>query len=198
MLGLPPGTSMRHNGAMHTPEEERQAIRAAQEVERTWWESTQPYATTADLTQSLERGELVPIVDSESFRVSENIPKQFHTLTPNGAFLLREISSTWRARMVEKKLRTEETFLVISSLTRPSDYQNELREKGFPTADESSHERGVAFDIGAAWFREHYPEALETLFEVLGAFQTKGYINYIDEPTVGVVHVAMSPTYPAN
>lgn len=186
---------MLHNGFMKIPKAELQDILSQQEIERVWWMATESYPTVQALHVGTGNGKLVVVHDTENFRISAHVPKQFHLLTPACKSLLEEVGKKWFAQMHERGLPTQEMFLVVSSLTRPTEYQKELARQGFPTADDSSHERGVAFDIGATWFREHYPAALETLLEILDGYRSSGLLNYIDEHSNGVIHVAMSPGY---
>ena len=88
----------------------------------------------------------------------------------------------------------ENTFLVVSSLSRTVDFQKKLKRDGYPATEgsESTHTKGWAFDIAVRWFEKNRPHAAEILHAVLAEKIAAG-INLIEEPAIGVLHVAVKP-----
>ncbi len=108
--------------------------------------------------------------------------------------LLDEVAQAWLEKVTTRGINPADVFLVVSSLGRTLAYQNELIEKGYPAADESSHTKLGAFDIATAWFSENRPELLEILNETLEELALSQSFNEIDEPDVGARHIAWNPT----
>jgi hypothetical protein len=120
---------------------------------------------------------------------------EHRALTPTTLALLEHVSREWAEEASFRGSNVAGKFLLVSSLTRPSNYQQELVEKGFPAVPDSSHERGYAFDISYRWFYEYHLAGEEALRAVLMRLQKEGAANVIDEHEIRVFHVSPSPFY---
>ncbi len=175
-----------------TPNEEMKRIEAAQAIELEWWANTPPVTSEQEIADRLAVGtaHLLENKGELPYRVSEKIPEPFRVLDTKAAALLTEIAQQWR-----EQLNDQELFLVVSSAARTVDRQQALIDQGYPGAPDSSHTRLMAFDIGISWLADNDPNALEVLEQTLQTLQAEGKLNYIFEPTVGVVHICVHPAY---
>lgn len=176
-------------------ERERTRIKREQKIEQVWWSHRDSYQTDRDVAEGIARETLIPIEGTRWFRISERCKSHYRALDPIAAKLLEAISRSWAHKMQTRRLSTERTFLVVTSMVRPTEYQRMLELQGLPAISPSSHERGLAFDIGTAWFAGHYPEALKALRDVLENERRHEFLNAIDEPELGIVHIAASPLF---
>jgi len=180
-----------------TSSEEMKAILEQQKIEAIWYKSVVSFETEGNVHRAIEAGELVEVEDGEWFKISERVREEFRALRPETADLLEDIASAWAEKMTEAGENMERTFLVISSLVRTVEYQRELQAKGYPAADgeQSTHTKGGAFDIAIVWFEKNRPAAAKKLREVLQYLSRPNVrrLSFIDEPTVGALHVAAYP-----
>ena len=81
-------------------------------------------------------------------------------------------------------------------MARTIEYQETLAKKGYPVVKEgSTHTKLGAFDIATKWFEENDIDSLRALEEVLEELSAEGKINIIKEPSIGVYHIALNPTF---
>ena len=180
-----------------TPEAELRRILEAQAVELGWWKEATKFADATEVASAIESGKLVRVQDQgEGYKIEvKGVPEERRCLTAETSALLQEVSRRWLAKVQEAAVEKAQ-FLVVTSLTRSTDYQRKLQEAGiYPAAEDSSHERGLAFDVAVKWFRNNAPRAAEMLQGVLEELKRQGMINFIDETTVGCLHVCPSPKY---
>lgn len=180
-----------------TPEAEVQRILSEQSVELDWWEEEPKFADAAEVAQAIKTGQLIQVPDiGVGYKIEvKGVPPERRCLTSATSALLQEVSRRWISGVRHAQLDAAQ-FLVVTSLTRPTDYQHELQQAGvYPAAEDSSHERGLAFDMAVKWFRSNSPRAAEILQRVLDDLKHEELINWIDETTVGCFHICPSPKY---
>jgi len=175
------------------PPVELAIIRQGVEVEREWWKHRTPVRSQADVSSAVRNGVAVRVpLKGKHYRISARAPKQLHVLDACAYRLLRDVAEMWHAKLEEDD---EELFLVVSSLARTPQRQALLRRRGFPAVEDSTHLKLVAFDIAVAWFLKHRPRAYRALQETLDMFSERGFLNHVHEPSIGVMHVCMHPSY---
>jgi len=160
-----------------------------------WWKHKPRLLTDLSLKAAIGRGELMQVRDGQWYKISAHVPEKYRYLAPNAFELLEAISVSWARALWWHHEQSYNTFLVVSSLTRPTEYQAFLAKQGFPTAGDSSHEKGLAFDISYAWFIQNRPKLAEALSGVLATGKSRGLLNYISEPSMEIFHVAVSPSF---
>ncbi|GEM_PF-1445155 len=180
-----------------TPEAETERILAEQAVEMKWWKEARKFTTQAEVGDAMTSGALMRVPDSgEGYKIEiKGVPEERRCLTEAAATLLQEVARAWIIQAQKENVENAQ-FLVVTSLTRSTEYQRKLQEAGiYPAAEDSSHERGLAFDVAIKWFRKNAPRAAEILQGVLEELKRQGMINFIDETTVGCFHICPSPKY---
>ncbi|MDO8585112.1 MAG: DUF5715 family protein [bacterium] len=176
-----------------TPPEELAEILAAQKLEAEWWKDAPVMQTEADIEHALGSGRAERVINGAFFRVSANVPEHFRVLDKETKKLLDEFAAEWGAELQRRNINPEGLFLVISSLARTAAYQEELRVKGYPGAEGSTHTKLGAFDIAVAWFEKNRPEVAAAVEDIAQKFFDEGRINLIREHTVGALHIARNP-----
>lgn len=175
---------------------ERLRIEEGYKIERRWWGGVKPFYNDDELFDAVRRGVLVPVQDTFLYRISPNAPLRYNYLAPNALYLLRAISERWAWALLRRKIKAEH-YLLVTSLVRTTEYQVELTARDYPTAEDSSHERGLAFDISFEWFEAHLPMGRMVLGQILMDANEEGYLNFIVEDCMQIFHVAVSPTFTA-
>lgn len=173
-----------------TPEEEMADIIERQKIEQSWWPDLPPMQDEEDIAEAVLAREAVLVIDSENYRISERAPEEFNVLRMRAQQLLEDIAAQWREKITDPELS-----LIVTSLARTVPYQEKLQQRGYPTVENSSHLKLVAFDISISWLQENAPQAYEALMDVVTPMYEAGEINIVPEPTAGVLHVCVSPTY---
>ena len=181
-----------------TPASELARIREEHERERLWWEGVPPVSTLAELERLVATGQAVRIGNiGAGFRISATCHPDFRVLRWDACLMLEHVVNCWRGQMRLAGLASaDEYFLVITSLGRTVEYQQELARAGYPTpieAEDSTHTRLAAFDIGTTWFRDHEPRALFALMAVFEDPALAARVNVIVEEEVGALHIAARP-----
>lgn len=178
-----------------TSAQEIEDIRRAQRREAAWWQRKPALEDPADIETLLESGKVIRVPDQGAwYRISEKTPEEFRVLEQNTFDLLEYISKKWAEKLQKRGTSTDNIFLVITSLARTKQYQEKLARQGYPAIEEgSTHTKLGAFDIAIEWFQKNRPELLEALHEVLEELSNEEKINFIEEPTVGVYHIASNP-----
>ena len=177
------------------PDAEMRRIIKEQRVDRQWWDHLPSMPDDAAVVRAVECGAVVRVSDGLHYKISARTNPQYRVLTPETLKLLEVVSVRWWERIAQ--VGRGHLFLVVSSFTRPTLFQQQLAAEGRPALPHSSHEKGLAFDFAMDWFRANEPIAAETLKRVLGEEQRRGALNAIDEPTMGVFHVCVSPIFVA-
>lgn len=181
---------------MTVSKEEKMRILQEWRIEGLWWEGQISYRDADDIQKAVAKGTLVPVTAPEAlYRVSDHVAREHRYLVPECLKLLDVVAVGWENEMNKRGWKREGQFLLVSSLTRPLSLQRELVASGYPTTSGSLHEHGRAFDISLAWFMQHNPQAVRALWYVLSSLRRQGFLNAIDEPELGVVHVGMSPKW---
>ncbi len=177
-----------------TPAIEFEKIKEDQKKEALWWESYPTMKTTADIENSIESG-FAQVIPNQGvgYKISEKVRPEFRVLENNTYEILQEISEAWLERVRQNGNVSENVFLVISSLARTEEFQQQLIEQGYPAVENSTHTKLGAFDIAIKWFATNAPDLLMSLKEVLDIFVAQEKINVIEEPTIGVYHIASKP-----
>lgn len=106
-----------------------------------------PVYTDGDLERLVKTGKLVSIDNGkESFFYFYNVAKKYRVLTPAAAKGLETL-----VNRIQENLKKEggegNVKIALSSVTRPVDYQKDLRGRNSNASFESSHSSGVSFDI---------------------------------------------------
>lgn len=161
------------------------------QIEKKWWGHVPRIRDDRMLEQACNEGLVVPVRNTAHCRVSENVPKRYRVLAPQAHMLLLRITKRW----LEQNQITRELFIVVSSLTRPTSYQQKLIRQGMPVMDFCSHERGLAFDLSTLQLEIHAPASTHSLWEVLEHGKRTGVLNAVRKPHAHTFHVAVSPTF---
>jgi len=160
-------------------------------IEREWWKDRPIYENREALLTAFESGELIRFLAGDGYAVSAKIT--YNLITPPLQKFLEKIVQEWRATLVSRQLDSTKHRLIVTSAVRSQDQQSELILAGAPAAEVSSHTRGVALDIGKAWFEAYDPAYGKALQDVLEQMASKGQINLIREDIAGVWHICLSP-----
>lgn len=173
-----------------TPDHELQRILSEQQIEGSWWQELPQMHSDDDIEAAVTSGRAIQVpADAGIFRVSTNAPVEYNVLHPRALSLLTHIAEEWKKTVEDPSL-----FLVVTSLARTEAYQKVLQQKGYPTAERSSHTKLVAFDIGIAWMQKNEPEAYDELMKIVLRLREQGALNAVLEPTIGVLHLCVSPS----
>lgn len=185
------------NAPRETPPEELAVILAAQKIEAGWWKNTPAIRSAADIAEAVRTKRAVNIFSRRGFKISEKVPEEFRVLEKETAALLVEIADTWTNELEKSgiDISRENLFLVITSLGRTAEYQEQLIAAGFPAAPESAHTKLTAFDITHKWLEENQPVIAGILENLLERLSGDGRINLIKEKTMGVYHIARNPNF---
>lgn len=173
-----------------TPKEEMAEILRQQQVEQDWWKELPQMQDDEDIVDAVLDRAAVSVADGENYRISERAPEEFNVLHTRAYRLLEDIAAQWR-----EKIEDPELSLIVTSMARTIPYQRKLQQRGYPAVENSSHTKLVAFDISTDWLQTNAPHAYEALMEVVEPMQEAGMVNLVPEPTVGVLHVCVSPEY---
>jgi len=178
-----------------TPEDELKGILAKQQIETKWWENAPKMETDADIEREVQEGRASRIADEGvGYKISPGVKEQFKVLENNTKALLEEVARRWIEKLHLKGIESEGAYLRITSLARTTKYQQELIEKGYPAAPDSTHTKLGAFDILINWFQNNRPELFKALQEVLDEIKKDSRANCIEEPEIGVMHIAFNRT----
>ena len=184
-------------GRIIMPEAERARISKESKKEEAWY-SGEPFSSWEEVEVAVNEGLLVPVADSDHYKVSANAVEGGRYLTPVAKKMLDLVAGEWSKKMKRKGEDIDSLFLIVTSMTRIVSYQDGLSKKGFPTADssnprKSTHLRGGTFDLAFKWLKENRSVAYKILLEVLRDLHKKEQINLIEETTIGVLHVCVNP-----
>ncbi len=175
-----------------TPDEEFTRIKSEQHREQEWWAEQPKMHTSEDILARVESGHVRRLPDvGIGYKISGKVREDFRYLDNAAADLLEIIASQWE-RKVAKYGLGENLFLVVSSLARTEEFQQQLIEQGYPAVENSTHTKLGAFDIAIQWFEQNRPELLSVLREVLKEMDSN-QVNTIEEPTIGALHIAAKP-----
>jgi len=178
-----------------TPTAELEGIVEAQQREATWWQDYPMMKTPQDIHNKVEAGEAEVIADvGEGYKISAKVLPEFRVLENHTCETLHEIAKLWLQKVQQLERENKNVFLVVTSLARTEEYQQKLIAEGYPAVENSTHTKLGAFDISVKWFKENDPELFNVLVEVLNEFAQDEKINVIDEPTIGVYHIAANPS----
>ena len=177
-----------------TSEEELQRILAEQAVEQDWWQNYPTMEGQEDIQKAITSGRAT-VVPSEGvgYKISARVPENFRVLELYTKALLDQTAQLWLRKLSAKEISDPKLFLVVSSLGRTTEYQKQLREQGYPTAENSTHTKLGAFDIAVNWFKQNRPELLDALDEALNELKTEHEFNWILEPEIGAYYIASNP-----
>jgi len=178
-----------------TPEKELEQIRTQQKRELVWYKDIPTIETLDDLARAIETGHAVPIpTEGDGYKVSATIPEEFRYTSQKTKSILDEITHAWKNKVqTEYGSKSENYFLVVSSLARTKQYQQNLIDRGYPALPESTHTKLGAFDIGITWLRENEPRLLDILNEVIQEKRNTDHVNIIEEPSIGAYHFCVKP-----
>ena len=170
-----------------TSPEELQRILAEQRRELEWWGDQPAMESAEDIRAAIERGDAAWVpAEGVGYKISAKVPEEFRALDADALATLQGIAAEWKEGMKDDKL-----FLVVSSLARTLEYQQQLIARGYPAAENSTHTKLGAFDIATRWLEENRPDALAVLEKVIAARADRDELNFIREPEVGAWHVAV-------
>lgn len=171
-------------------------IKREQAIEQEWWGRYAPFYTPRDITDAVRWGVLVPAHSSGVWRISANCRSEFHALTPPALALLEHITTLWEQGLYHRKHQGGR-FLVVTSLTRPVEFQQQLLEEQATPVLQSSHTRGYAFDISYSWFHTNDRQCEKALKAVLKYIKGARLANVIKEKHNKIFHVSPSPDFVA-
>jgi hypothetical protein len=178
------------------PDAERERIMLESKIEQEWLSAIPVMYLQEELTQAVEAGAALRVPDrGDGFELSPGIPEEFRVLRPEAKVVLDAVVKEWQRRCMEQGLEMKDVYLRITSLARTVEYETYLQSRGYPVVGEGSHTKLMAFDILVSWLEKFAPAHLEILSRILLDLHNVKRVNLINEPTVGVYHVAVNPQY---
>ena len=180
-----------------TPLGELTNILKKQKREQEWWQNYSTMHTLENIEYQIQCGRAQRIMSNGShYQMSCKIPDHLRVVRNDTLARLNQISKTWYREMQHQLIPCNDLFLVVTSLGRTVEYQKDLIRRGYPAAEESTHTKLGAFDIGFRWFLDNkHNSALKVLDRILWDLNTTHRINWIPEPSQGVYHIAHNPAY---
>lgn len=128
--------------------------------------------TPAELTQMVDRGELVPVEGNENYEVADFVSHR--AARPEVKLLIERLSAQYREATGQK--------LVVTSLTRPA------AQQPWNASSLSVHPAGMAMDL-----RVPTGEAREWLEQTLLSLESQGVLDVTRERSPPHYHVAVYP-----
>lgn len=178
----------------NVPTDERTRIIDEAQIEREWLRGIATMYTQAELLQSIEAGVAQRMPNSGTgYELSVGIPDELRVLRPEAKVVLEMVAGEWQHRCVAQGLDIKNVYLRITSLARTVEYERYLATQGYPIVGEGSHTKLMAFDIYVSWLEVNAPEHWNILTQILHDLHKTERVNIINEPSVGVCHVAVNP-----
>jgi hypothetical protein len=144
--------------------------------------------TKTQLDSAIAKGYLVPVERSRGFEIAE-MTHSYPYLTPRAKKILEQIGLSFYVHS------GDQSSFTVTSLTRTEETQKQLRRRnGNATSDESTHCRGVSFDISYIRYngvKDWNYERTKKLEGVLAALQEKGDIYVLKERNQSCFHVTV-------
>lgn len=157
------------------------------------WRTGEQIANQAEIQSGLASGRLVIAEDRPGIGISSKMAIKVSTPTLDRA--MDAIAQDFKLALQAEGFDTARTKLVITSIVRTTELQNQLIAQGYPASARSSHTYGISFDISYRWFEENAPRQAEILRAVLKGHEAYKHINLIREERQGVWHVTLSPEF---
>ncbi len=149
------------------------------------------YRDRQRLEQAIAAGELVPLSDTASYFIDEELGEE----DPDKAELYVH-ARPWVKEFIDQFLGRAHVELgfrfAVTSLVRPKTYQSRLRESNRSAAKESTHPTGSTVDIslnGLTWPQKQWVR--KKLLEL----EARGLILATEEPRIGCFHVFVAPEF---
>lgn len=176
-------------------EEIRERIVTETAIEREIYKNAPLVEKEEDLNKYLE---IVDTTGTSFMQFSSNI--KYAYLSKETKDLLKEVEETYQKVLIEKGIiqagkNDKAKPLVVTSLSRTTDYQKSLQEQGYWAVDKSTHTNGEAFDISfrteKRWWQFEDKKYTGAIKETLERLENQGKINLVNENTHW--HIARLP-----
>lgn len=149
------------------------------------------YRDRSRLEQAVAAGELVPVGDTDSYLIDEELGEE----DPDQAELYVH-ARPWVKKFLDQFLGQAHAELnfrfAVTSLARPKTYQARLRESNSAAARESTHPTGSTVDIsmdGLSWKQKQWVR--KRLLDLEG----RGLVLATEEPRIGCFHIFVDPSF---